>query len=253
MSLEGLLQHFLYPNYSNMMNRPFFVVFNVALLMCAVYLSAYLYMHFKMRKHTTIETLMKPDSKGYSRVIVAIAGLMFLSVFTAMDQQGTATSIFGPSITGLLQTVVTLLDPLLDVSNLTSHPFPDIFGLNLIFRVCIVYILVAAILASGGMAKIICRLFLRFLNHKIFSTEQTESLKDEEGQLNENTTIEDLLTKVLQFAGSGGLLVLLTYIFGSEDTQDNISEILETITEIVETATLLSEVSQDPSVLSNQK
>lgn len=246
MSLENILQHYLYPVYSNMTNRPYFVIINAFLLVCAVYMAANLYTHFRTRKHTDIDTLEKPDSSGKFVGAAIIASLMFLSIFTDMDRQGTAISTFGVSITVLLQAIVTILDPLLNISKLSSHPFPDIWGLNLIYRICIICILAAAILASGGVAKRLCLYYLRFLNHKIFSTEQEVSLKEEDpgDPPKEESVIAELVSKLLQFAGSGGLLIFLAYIFGSQDTQDNISEVLTAITKIIETATLLSEVGQ---------
>ncbi len=219
-------------------------ILNLSFIVGGVTLLAYMCRYLRTRPSAPLEQFRaKPTAIHYITAVIITILLICLSVFNALDQsQGTFVS-GSYSFFDLLRFITTILDPLLDISHLADSPIKEFFGLNLILRAAVIYILAAALPFSVKQVRKVAVQFNIFLKEKLLADppEDSVSAKEDKENVSENE-IQILVGRLIKFLVSGGATVFAAFVLGSDGIRENISEVLKILTDIISTMTLLSNV-----------
>lgn len=245
MDIGNLLLAFWDPGIGEGFVHALAVIVNLAFIAGGVTLLAYMCCQLRTKPSDPPEQLRrKPTAAYYAVAIATTVGLIALSVFAALDQSQETLVSGSYSLADLARFTITIIDPLLNISNLADSPIKDFFGLNLIIRAAIIYILVAALLFSIKQAGNAAVHFNSFLKEKFLADQpqRDDSSEDGDREKTAKDEIQILVGRLVKLFLSGGSAIFAAFVLGSDDMRESISEVLEIFEEIIGMMTLLPNV-----------
>ena len=199
----------------------------------------------------------RPD-RCWMAALACTAGMIALSVLASLSQAQPAQTAGSYSLAELVLLIVSFLDPLLDISHLAHSPSQEFFGLNLIARALILYLLAAALRLSIKRTGELALRFNLYLRKKLqtppkLPEEGGESGAQETagGEKSEKDELQLLLGRIAKILLSGGAGVFALFVLGSDDMRQNITDVLTVIGDMLETITVFSNVTPTSGFLSN--
>lgn len=253
MDIGNLLLSFLDPGIGEGFLRALAVILNLALITSGVTLFAYMF-RFIRKKDSELEQPYKKASAGcYVASVAVTIVLIALSVFATLDQSQGALTSGGYSLADLARFITAILDPLLDIHHLADHPVKELFGLNLIVRIAIIYTLIAALQIAVRQSRKISVHFNIFLKEKLLAALPDEIVPSKTADDEKTATdeLQLLVGRIIKFLISSGAAIFAAFVLGSDDMRESISEVLTILGEILNMITLMSHVTPASGFFSN--
>lgn len=254
MDIGNLLLAFWDPGIGTGFLRALAVILNLALITGGITLFAYMCQFIRKKESEPLgQSRKRPSAACYAAAIAVTITLIVLSIFAALDQsQGTLTS-GSYSLSDLARFFIAILNPLLDIRHLADSPVKELFGLNLIVRVAIIYILVAAFQIAVRQSGKIAVHFNIFLKEKLLTAFSDEIALPgaTDGEKAAKDELQLLVGRIIKFFISSGAAVFAAFVLGSDDMRENISEVLTIIRDILNMITLMSNVTPASGFFSN--
>lgn len=253
MDIGNLLLSFLDPGIGEGFLRALAVILNLALITSGVTLFAYMFLLMRKKDFELEQTHKKVPAGCYVASVAVTIVLIALSVFATLDQSHGALTSGGYSLADLARFITAVLDPLLDIRHLADRPVKELFGLNLIVRIAIIYTLIAALQIAVRQSRKISIHFDIFLKEKLLAALPDEIVPSKTADDEKTATdeLQLLVGRIIKFLISSGAAIFAAFVFGSDDMRESISEVLTILGEILNMITLMSNVTPASGFFSN--
>lgn len=253
MDIGNLLLSFLDPGIGEGFLRALAVILNLALITSGVTLFAYMFLLIRKKDFELEQTHKKVPAGCYVASVAVTIVLIALSVFATLDQSQGALTSGGYSLADLARFITAILDPLLDIRHLADRPVKELFGLNLIVRIAIIYTLIAALQIAVRQSRKISVHFDIFLKEKLLAALPDEIVPSKTANDEKTATdeLQLLVGRIIKFLISSGAAIFAAFVLGSDDMRESISEVLTILGEILNMITLMSNVTPASGFFSN--